>query len=142
MTSPFLAAATAVGLFALLGAAAASEPEVDQIAQQKMIGLSKKQLLACMGAPAHRMRIGSTEIWTYPTGSALVEGGIFSPGLNGMASFFGGADAFCNVNVVTTNGAASQIYYSAPDGGPLRLGEQCLFAAQNCEAPWVVRARY
>jgi hypothetical protein len=141
MRIAILSAAT-VAFFALIGGAAAWEPEGDQIAQQKMIGLSKKKILACMGAPAHRLRVGATEIWTYPLGAAVVEGGIFSPGLNGMASFFGGADAFCNVNVVTTNGAASQVYYSAPDGGPLRLGEQCLFKVQNCEQPWVVRARY
>jgi len=29
----------------------------------------------------------------------------------------------------------SQIAYSAPDGGPLPLGEQCAFAVDNCVAP-------
>jgi hypothetical protein len=133
--------AAAVAFFAFAGGAAA-QPEVDQIAQQQMIGLSKKTILACMGEPARRVKIGSTDIWTYPSGAAVVEGGIFSLGLNGMASALGGADAFCNVDVVMTNGAVSQVRYSAPDDGPLRLGEQCLFAVQNCEPPWVVRARY
>jgi hypothetical protein len=36
-------------MFAL--AACEERPEVDQIAQQSMIGLAKKKILACMGAP-------------------------------------------------------------------------------------------
>jgi hypothetical protein len=33
-------------------------------AQNKMVGLSKEQVLACMGAP----RKGATEVWTYDSG--------------------------------------------------------------------------
>jgi hypothetical protein len=130
----------AVAFFGLAACAAAAA-EVDQIAQQKMIGLSAKRILACMGRPAEKMIIGSTQVWTYPRGSVWVEGGPFSPGVNGMASFFG-ADIACKVNVVLTNAAVSQINYAAADGGPLRLGEQCLFAVRDCAELSVVRARY
>ena len=43
-----------LAMLPLLFALAACEPwppEVDQIAQQSMIGLAKKKILACMGAP-------------------------------------------------------------------------------------------
>ena len=39
---------------ALACLAAAQAAEVDQIAQQKMIGLSKKHIRLCMGPPARR----------------------------------------------------------------------------------------
>ena len=122
----------ALALLAFVGAATAAE--VDQIAQQKMIGLSKKKIRACMGWPAHRVRIGSTDIWTYWTGSAEVEGLFLAPGVNGMASWFG-HDRSCDVNVVMTNSRVSQVTYSAPDGGLLPLGELCNFAVENCAPP-------
>jgi hypothetical protein len=111
--------------------AAAQAAEVDQIAQQKMIGLSKKHIRLCMGPPARRVAVGSTDIWTYRTGSAQVEGFFLASGVNGMASWFG-SDRFCNVNVVMTNARVSQITYAAPDGRPLPIGEHCDFAVENC----------
>ena len=57
-------------LLALTMSACAERPEVDQIAQQDMIGLSKKDILACMGEPAARRGLGEgTEIWTYAGGT-------------------------------------------------------------------------
>jgi len=135
-----LMAAAAAALIA--GAAHAGDyAEVDQIAQQKMIGLPAKAILTCMGQPARKLAVGSSRIWTYPSGSAAVDAGPFSLGVNGMASFLGG-DGFCNVNVVLTNATVSQIYYTAPDDGPLRLGEQCIFAVRACAELHVVRATY
>ena len=124
-----------VALAALAGCAIRN-PEVDQLAQRWMIGLSKKHILACMGEPARRRIIGSTQIWTYPVGATIVEGGLLAPGVNGMASGLGGdKDAFCKVNIVMTNAKVSQVYYSAPNGRPLMLGEQCEFAVENCIRP-------
>lgn len=128
--------------FTMLGAAAffataacaGQTPESDQIAQQKMIGLSKKHIRACMGAPDRRAAIGSTDIWTYRSGSAEVEGLFLAPGVNGMASWFA-HDRLCDVIIIMTNSVVSQVAYSAPDGGPLPLGEQCSFAVQNCVQP-------
>jgi hypothetical protein len=129
MKTTFAIAAT-LALLALT-VAAAPAAEVDQIAQQKMIGLSKKTIRLCMGWPAKRVAIGSTDIWTYRSGSAEVEGFFLAPGVNGMASWLG-RDRFCNVNVVMTNARVSQVTYHAPDGRPLPLGERCLFAVENC----------
>jgi hypothetical protein len=142
MKSLFMTAGT-IAFFALAGAGQGAE--VDQIAQQKMIGLAKKKILVCLGAPAKRVRIGSTDIWTYPIGQARGDSPLFAPALS-MAppAVFGADDGACNVNIVMTNGAVSQVVYHAADGGPLPLGRQCLFAVENCAppAPAVVRATY
>ena len=134
-----IAAAGPIVFFAL--AAHAWEPEVDQIAQQKMIGLSKKKIHACLGVPAKRVRIGSTDIWTYPIGLSHVESLFPAPAL-AMAPSSSADTGACNVNIVMTNSAVTQVVYHNADGGELPLGRQCLFAVQNCTEPFVVRAAY
>jgi hypothetical protein len=120
--------------------------EVDQIAQQKMIGLAKNKILACLGAPAKRVRIGATEIWTYPIGEAPFETLFFSPALSmGPAPPSAPSGASCNVNIVMTNGAVTQVVYHGGDGGPLPLGRECQFPVAACAEPAqpvVVRAAY
>ena len=143
MKSLIMTAGT-IAFFAL--ASAGQGAEVDQIAQQKMIGLAKKKILVCLGAPAKRVRIGSTDIWTYPIGQTIGDNPFFAPALSMAPSgVFGADNGACNVNIVMTNGAVSQVVYHAADGGPLPLGRQCLFAVENCTAPAapvVVRATY
>ena len=121
----------ALPLFLALTECEAGQPEVDQIAQQSMIGLAKKKILACMGAPAKRVRIGSTEIWTYPSGYLWTEGPAWAIGLNLGAPPFGPSGP-CDVKVVMTNARVSQLTYSAADGGDLPLGQQCIFAVEEC----------
>jgi hypothetical protein len=124
---------------------AGQEPEVDQIAQQQMIGLSKKKILACLGAPAKRVGIGATDIWTYPIGEAHFESPFFAPAFLLAPSASAGDKRACDVNVILTNGAVSQVVYRSADGGPLPLGRQCLFAVQSCTspvAPFSVKAAY
>jgi hypothetical protein len=134
-----------MGFLALVGCVGEG-PEVDQIAQRSMIGLSKRHILACLGSPAKRVAIGSTDIWTYPIGDLRVESPFPAPALDmsPSATSTAGAGA-CNVNVVMTNSVVSQIVYHSADGGPLPLGRQCLFAIRNCTSPtqpYVVRATY
>jgi hypothetical protein len=132
--------------FFLLASGVGQAAEVDQIAQQKMIGLSKKHIRICLGAPAKRVRIGSTDIWTYPIGQTIGDSPFFSPALfMALPGVFGADNGACDVNIVMTNGAVSQVVYHAADGGPLPLGRECLFAVQNCTEPapgGVVRATY
>jgi hypothetical protein len=127
-------------VLAALGACA-EKPEVDQIAQQRMIGLPARRILACLGPPARRIPIGATRILVYPGARAVVDGGLFSPGVNGLASGFTGGDRSCEVDVVLTNGAVTQVYYTAPDHGPLRLGERCVFPVRACTDPAVAAAQ-
>ncbi|HYA73889.1 MAG TPA: hypothetical protein VEF36_12110 [Roseiarcus sp.] len=122
-----------LGMLPLLLALAGCEerPEVDQIAQQSMIGLSKKKILACMGAPARRVTTGSTEVWTYASGYLRTEGPAWAIGLNLGAPPFGPSGS-CNVKVVMTNSRVSQVAYSAADGSGPPPGQQCIFAVENC----------
>jgi hypothetical protein len=38
---------------------------VAQDAQSKIVGLTKEQVLACMGPQANRIAEGATEVWSY-----------------------------------------------------------------------------
>jgi hypothetical protein len=100
-----------------------------------MIGLSKKKIRVCMGAPAKRVVIGSTEIWTYSSGYLWTEGPAWAVGLNLGAPPFGPRGP-CNVEVIMTNSRVSQVTYSAAGGGYLPLGQQCIFAVENCVKAW------
>ncbi|MGD0186359.1 MAG: hypothetical protein ABSC25_14075 [Roseiarcus sp.] len=125
----------ALPLLLALTACDVSQPTVDQIAQQSMIGLSKKKIRVCMGAPAKRVVIGSTEIWTYSSGYLWTEGPAWAVGLNLGAPPFGPRGP-CNVEVIMTNSRVSQVTYSAAGGGYLPLGQQCIFAVENCVKAW------
>jgi hypothetical protein len=128
---------------------AVQRAEVARDAQSKMIGLSKEQVLACMGPPASRMAEGSTEVWSYNSGNGQVvtSGSSYS---NSQATITGGAGyatgnattfgsgfstssrRYCTVNVAMTDGRVSRINYVGPTGGLLTQGEQCAFVVQNC----------
>jgi hypothetical protein len=117
-------------LFALALAACAERPDVDQIAQMDMIGLSKTDILACLGAPARRHALGEgTEIWIYPAGYTTTDSPPWTAGLNFSLS---AKPAPCDVRVVMTNARVSQVGYGMPDGQALPSGRQCAFAVAAC----------
>ena len=86
-------------------------------AQNKMVGLSKEQVLACMGAPRFKGAEGATEVWTYDTG------------FSGNSS---GGKRYCTVNVTITGGHVNAVNYLGPTGGILSPNEQCAFSVANC----------
>ena len=73
-----------LGLFAALMLGGCQPLEVDQVAQQSMIGLSKRDILACLGPPAETARQAgqATEIWTYAGGRMRGYGPQWAIGLN------------------------------------------------------------
>jgi len=111
-------------------ASCAQTPGVDQIAQMAMIGLSKRDIMACMGEPVGRRALGEgTEIWSYPVGVTTTETPPWGAGLNLAASQ---ASLPCDVRVVMTNAHVSQVTYVLPNGRPLPSGRQCSFAVEAC----------
>jgi hypothetical protein len=120
---------TWLAVLALLGCEA--RPEVDQIAQSSLIGLSKKKILACLGTPVKRLPIGLEEIWTFPIGEMRADAPPWALGPNLQVSPFGPIRR-CDVKVVIDKFGVSQIYHSANDGGDMPLGQQCIFAAEMC----------
>lgn len=120
----------------LLGGCESARPEADQIAQQRMIGLSKQDLLACLGRPARRAAAGqATEIWTYAGGQMRGRGPQWAIGLNTNLPPFASPGP-CEVKAVMTNGRVSQVFYVDADGEALPIGQECLFAVERCvQAP-------
>ena len=140
------------GAIALAGCAV-QRAVVAQGAQEKMVGLSREKVLACMGPPATRAAEGTTEVWSYGsgndstttigTGYAQTNGSILGERRGNQFSATGQATTtslstvnsnrrFCTVNVVMTDGRVSKLNYAGPTGGILTGGEQCAFAVQNC----------
>jgi hypothetical protein len=122
-------------------------------AQEKMVGLSREQVLACMGPPASKAAEGATEVWSYSsgndrvtavgTGYAQTDGSFSGQRMGNTYSGTGSATStslstaiatrrFCTVNVVMSEGRVSRLNYAGPTGGILTGGEQCAFAVENC----------
>jgi hypothetical protein len=107
------------------------------VAQKTMVGMSKENLLACMGAPANTATAGETEVWSYNSGNGRTDtlGSATAFGGYGSATAFGTATTssrYCKVDIVMSKGLVSRINYSGPTGGLLTKGEQCAFAVENC----------
>jgi hypothetical protein len=140
----------AIGLVTLcLPACAIQRAVVANDAQEKMVGLTKEQVLACMGPPVTKAAEGATEVWSYNSGNdqttintfgnsttnASISGGPgYAAGSASRASSSVGVASrrYCTVSVVMANGRVNRVNYSGPTGGILTGGEQCAFAVQNC----------
>ena len=121
-----------LGLGLLLGSCALQRAQIATEAQSGMIGLTKEQVLACMGPPVNKASEGATEVWSYASGNgrtqvAIAGGQDWASGVS--------THRFCTVNVTMTDGRVSRVNYVGPTGGLLTGGEQCAFAVQNCTRP-------
>lgn len=144
VTLPFLAA-----FVPIIAGCAVQRAVVASDAQQKMIGLSKEEVLSCMGPPAARAAEGATEVWSYQSGNGQTTS-VATGFSQANANLYGGpgyASAtavgtsggiatttrrYCTVNVTMAAGQVSRVNYVGPTGGLLTPGEQCAFAVQNC----------
>jgi outer membrane protein assembly factor BamE (lipoprotein component of BamABCDE complex) len=117
--------AIAIMLALCMAACAMQRAEMANQARGQMVGLSKEQVLACMGPPINKAAEGSTEVWSYSSGNNFQQA---SYG-NGFAT---STSRFCTINVTMTNGQVSAINYLGPTGGLLTQNEQCAFAIANC----------
>lgn len=130
-------------------------------AQTAMIGLSKGDVLACMGVPQAKSVEGNIEVWSYASGNGRTD--TFSNSQSttnaaaagvgqatrigntvyGAAAVAGASETSgwgwstrrnrgCTVSVVLTDAKVSRITYNGPTGGPLTKGEQCAYAVENC----------
>jgi outer membrane protein assembly factor BamE (lipoprotein component of BamABCDE complex) len=127
------------GLF-VAGCAVMRAKEASE-AQATMVGMSKEQILACMGVPAAKAVEGSTEVWSYNSGNGQTVGfGSSSASVSGGRGYASGygfssmvtQQRFCTVNVTMLNGRVDRINYVGPTGGLITQGEQCAFAIENC----------
>jgi hypothetical protein len=118
-----------VALGVTLAGCAIQRAEIAQDARAQMVGMSKEQVLACMGAPASKAAEGATEVWGYNSGDGTTVA---------TASFdrYGGtaisSNRFCKINIVFGGGQVSAVNYTGPTGGLLTAGEQCAYAISPC----------
>jgi hypothetical protein len=83
----------------VLSACAIQRAQEAQDAHTQMVGMSKEQVLACMGPAINKAAEGGTEVWTYNSGNRMtISGGSVSGGSFSATS----SSRFCTVNVVMT----------------------------------------
>ena len=91
-------------------------------AKTDLIGMSKDQILSCMGAPVREKGTESVEVWSYDSGGSAVH----SSGRT--------AQRYCIVDIVFSRGYVANLNYIGPTGGLLTGDEQCAYAIENCLA--------
>jgi len=125
-------------------------------ARHDMVGMSKEQVLGCMGLPAGKDIEGSIEVWGYPSGGSsstfssaqaygtgtgtatgMATGNLYTGTYNGSSSATGFGSSFtthryCVVNVVFRGNLVSAVNYQGNTGGLITQGEECAYAVQNC----------
>ena len=90
-------------------------------AKTSLVGRTKEQILACMGVPLQHAIVGTTEVWSYPSGGDTTTMGF-------MGSSYS-MRWYCVVNIVMSGERVSVVNYAGRTG---TLGEQCAFAVKNC----------
>jgi hypothetical protein len=68
-----------------------------QDARVQMVGLSKEQVLACMGAPASKASEGATQVWGYNSGNGMT---VASASFDRHGGTAVSTNRFCNINIV------------------------------------------
>ena len=122
---------------AALGACSIERAQEASDAKAAMIGMTKEQILGCMGPAASTASAGGTEVWSYNSGNGRTTtvGSAYAYGGPGWAGATGTASTqarFCRVDIVMANDRVTRVNYSGPTGGLLTKGEQCAFAVENC----------
>jgi hypothetical protein len=102
-----------------LTACAVQRAQIANDARINMIGLSKEQVVACMGPPLNQYAQGATEVWSYNSGNNTTPA---APG-NGR---------YCTVNIKMWNGRVGAVDYLGPTGGIITFNEACAVAIEKC----------
>jgi hypothetical protein len=116
----------------VLAGCAIQRAQIAQDARAQMVGMSKEQVLTCMGPPANKATEGQTEVWGYNSGDGTVEasGSVSGGNFSGVSS-----SRFCKINLVFAGAAVSGVNYQGPTGGFITAGEQCAYAVDACVRP-------
>jgi outer membrane protein assembly factor BamE (lipoprotein component of BamABCDE complex) len=113
----------------LLSGCAFQRAQEAQDARAQMVGMSKEQVLACMGPPVNKAAEAMTEVWAYNSGNGTTVTDASYGRLGGSAI---SSSRFCNINVVMNKGQVAAVNYTGPTGGLLTAGEQCAYAVDAC----------
>lgn len=101
-------------------------------AKTSMIGMSKQQVLQCMGAASGSQHADNTDVWKYFSGG--VSHGNVNVFTNNQYSYgtVNTTHLSCEINIVFINGTVSKVVYSGNTGGLLAQDEQCSYSISNC----------
>lgn len=94
-----------------------------------MVGMTKENVLTCMGPPGSKAAEGATEVWSYESGNGMEVASLSGDRFSATAV---SSRRFCKINVVMSSGLVSAVNYSGPTGGILTAGEQCAYAVDAC----------
>ena len=106
--------------------------EIAQDARAQMVGMSKEQVLTCMGVPSTKAAEGGTEVWGFSSGNGMTVTDASYGRYGGSAV---SSSRFCTVSIVFASGQVSAVNYNGPTGGLLTAGEQCAYAVNSCVRP-------
>lgn len=127
--APLAVTLAMLALVAAVGGCAIQRAQIAQDARVQMVGMSREQVLACMGPPANKAAEGQTEVWSYNSG----DGTTVASGSASYGSFSATSSRrFCHINVVMSGAAVVSVNYQGPTGGLITAGEQCAYAVDAC----------
>jgi hypothetical protein len=116
----------------LVSACGFERAQLAKDAPNLMMGVSKDQLLACMGQPTNKSTAGTAEVWSYNSTSGNVEP--FETG--GEQTFAPTArrptPTVCTINITLVGGRVSKLSYAGPDGEPVAPSQHCAYALERC----------
>jgi len=100
-------AIAAFGAAVLLSGCAFQRAQEAQDARAQMVGMSKEQVLACMGPPVNKAAEAMTEVWAYNSGNGTTVTDASYGRLGGSAI---SSSRFCNINVVMNKGQVAAAF--------------------------------
>lgn len=101
-----------------------------------MVGLTKEQVLSCMGLPQQAAAEGQTEVWSYMSGGETEvhsnsTSSSFIPGIvSGYESAYESA-RYCIVDIVMTQGRVARVNYRWADRGGAIQGQSVRVPGQE-----------
>lgn len=105
-------------------------------ARTDLVGYSKEQILACMGAPTAEKTAGATEVWSYAAGGGAVAVTTGTSNLSGTTSYGTAvtpiASFNCTANIVFSEDAVSSVSYTGNTGNLYSPYGACYQLIQNC----------
>ncbi len=109
--------------------------EAAAAAKVRMIGMSREDVLGCMGPPGKKNSEGATEVWSYVSsdGHSRYYGDKIKWGAHYQSLSSARDRKFCTVNVVMKDGFVKTVRYLGPSGTSwFTTQDQCGYAVAAC----------
>jgi outer membrane protein assembly factor BamE (lipoprotein component of BamABCDE complex) len=103
-------------------------------AKTRMIGMTREEVLACMGPPRAKSSEDSTQVWSYFSSDrqSSATGNTFRPTGYSYTNISRSRN-FCTVNVVMKDGVVEAIHYLGPTSTNFyNKDDQCGYAVKAC----------